>query len=164
MVPGIAFGSGEHETTRSCLEIIDGLSLEGKTVLDLGCGTGILSLAAALKGAKTVIAVDIDPQAVVNTTENVHRNGMENIISPVSGELYSMKPACFDLVIANIFWDVLLDMVDELAGAVKTGGMLLLSGIETGRDFDIRRSLNSYFSPIRISVLDEFVSMLFRRI
>lgn len=127
MDPGLAFGTGTHETTALCLQWLAARRLNGLRVVDYGCGSGILSVAAILLGAEHCIAVDIDPQALAATRENACRNDVEARIDCV------IAPARFDgeadLVIANILADPLIQLRDTLAGCVRTGGTLVLSGI-----------------------------------
>jgi len=123
--PGLAFGTGTHPTTRLCLEWLDAHAIEGKTVIDYGCGSGILALAAALLGAKSVIGVDNDPQALVATLDNAQRNG-------VSIQVYLPKEAPqepADIMVANILARPLIELAPRLSALVKTEGALALSGI-----------------------------------
>jgi ribosomal protein L11 methyltransferase len=125
--PGVAFGTGTHPTTRLCLEWLDGASLEGLDVLDFGCGSGVLGIAAALLGAASVRCVDHDPQAVWATQRNAERNAVADRIHAVEGDRPSGSPA--DVVIANILAGILVRHAAELVAAVKPGGRLLLTGV-----------------------------------
>lgn len=123
--PGLAFGTGTHPTTRLCLEWLDGHEIQGKTVIDYGCGSGILALAAALLGAESVIGVDNDPQALVATLDNAARNG-------VSIRAYLPKEAPqvpVDVLVANILAGPLIELAPRLASLVREGGAIALSGI-----------------------------------
>ncbi len=123
--PGLAFGTGTHPTTRLCLEWLDGHEIEGKTVIDYGCGSGILALAAALLGAASVIGVDNDPQALVATLDNAARNG-------VTIRVYLPKEAPqepVDILVANILAGPLIELAPRLAALVREGGDITLSGI-----------------------------------
>ena len=126
--PGLAFGSGTHPTTLLCLSWLAGQDLEGRVVADYGCGCGILALAALRLGARQVIAVDHDPQALVSTRENLARNGLraERIWIGPPDELPQLH--C-DLVVANIFSRVLMMLSDELTRLVSADGQLGLSGV-----------------------------------
>jgi ribosomal protein L11 methyltransferase len=125
--PGLAFGTGTHQTTALCLEWLAARDCSGYTVIDYGCGSGILALAAARLGAEQVLAVDIDAQAVKATRENALRNGLETtVIAGLSDEL-QLPPA--DLVMANILLNPLLELAPRIGGYVKARGQLLLSGI-----------------------------------
>ncbi len=125
--PGLAFGTGTHPTTRLCLEWLDGLELDGCSVIDYGAGSGILAIAAALLGASTVLAVDNDPQALLATEDNARRNGVERRID---SQLPQHIPAVqADLLIANILAGPLIALSARLAHLVRPGGQLGLSGI-----------------------------------
>jgi len=127
--PGLAFGTGTHPTTALCLEWLDGLDLTGCTVLDYGCGSGILAIAALLLGAERAIGVDNDPQALVATHDNAVRNG----IAPE--RLLTFAPEQFpidcrvDVAVANILAGPLQSLAPTLAQATRGGGQLALSGI-----------------------------------
>ncbi|MEJ2479143.1 MAG: 50S ribosomal protein L11 methyltransferase [Acidihalobacter sp.] len=126
--PGLAFGTGTHPTTALCLEWLDANPPSGGLVLDYGCGSGILSLAALKLGARHAWAVDIDPQALSATEANAERNGIG------AGNLYAVDPAGLppleaDLVIANILSGPLVELAPTLCEHLKQGGRLVLSGI-----------------------------------
>ncbi len=124
MDPGLAFGTGTHETTRLCLEYLDGLDVKGWSVLDYGCGSGVLGIGAVLKGAESVVAIDNDPQALTATQENAERNEVSLEVSMPGSPL---EPA--DLVFANILAGPLAELASQLLNATKAGGLLVLSGI-----------------------------------
>ena len=126
--PGLAFGSGTHATTTLCLSWLSGQDLKGRVVADYGCGCGILALAALRLGARRVVAVDHDPQALAATRENLARNdlGPERIWIGPPDELAQLH--C-DLVVANIFSRVLIMLSDELIQLVSMDGQLGLSGV-----------------------------------
>jgi len=157
-----AFGSGEHETTASCLEIMPFIpGMDGCHALDLGCGTGILALAAARLGAAAVVAVDLEEAAAVSCQENVVFNRFEDRITTVCGELAGIKVQQFDLILANIYADILLPLADQLVAMTRPGGHLLLSGIPLQDKFDIVQR----YSRLGCSVADsrigeEFVTYL----
>ncbi|MCP5196223.1 MAG: 50S ribosomal protein L11 methyltransferase [Gammaproteobacteria bacterium] len=126
--PGLAFGTGTHPTTALCLEWLDGADLYGKTLLDYGCGSGILAIAAAKLGAQRVWAVDIDPQALLASDDNADENSVEDRIElAVPDELPAMLSV--DLLLANILAGVLVRLAPEFTRRVKPGGRLVLSGI-----------------------------------
>ena len=129
MDPGLAFGTGTHETTRLCLEYLDGLDVTGWSVLDYGCGSGVLGIGAVLKGAESVVAIDNDPQSLTATQENAERNDVSLEVSMPGSP---MKPA--DLVFANILAGPLVELASQLLNATKSGGLLVLSGIKMGDD------------------------------
>lgn len=125
--PGLAFGSGTHPTTAMCLEWMDGVDFQGRTVTDYGCGSGVLAVAAALKGAGRVYAIDHDPQALTATSDNAARNDVsDRIETAMPGEI---EDARANIVLANILAGPLIELADSIAGLVLPGGALVLSGI-----------------------------------
>ena len=125
--PGLAFGTGTHPTTALCLEWLDGQDFSAKRVVDYGCGSGILGIAAALKGAERVVCVDNDPQALEATTDNAARNGVTDRIQCLAPEAYSENSA--DFILANILAGPLVELAPVLLGSVKPGGTIVLCGI-----------------------------------
>ncbi|BCR06266.1 SAM-dependent methyltransferase [Desulfuromonas versatilis] len=124
------FGSGLHETTASCLEILEKIEgLAGSRVLDLGCGTGILAIAVLKLGAREAQGIDINPEAVAVAAENRRHNELEGRLELVTGVLEDAAPQSFDLVMANIHCDLLIDRAGELLSRARPGGRLLLSGM-----------------------------------
>lgn len=127
--PGLAFGTGTHPTTSLCLAWLDGLDLDGKIVIDFGCGSGILGIAALLLGAAKVIAIDNDPQALLATRDNAQRNGLRE--DQIQALLPEQLPADIsaDVVIANILAGPLISLAPQLHGRLRPGGDIALSGI-----------------------------------
>lgn len=125
--PGLAFGTGTHPTTALCLQWLDRQDLEGKQVIDYGCGSGILGIAALLLGAQEVLAVDNDPQALIATRDNAQRNDVEDRIVPVLPEQVPERQA--DIMVANILAQPLLQLAPRLAQLTRPGGLIALSGI-----------------------------------
>ena len=125
--PGLAFGTGTHPTTALCLEWLAQWDLEGTTVIDYGCGSGILAIAALLLGAERVIACDIDPQALTATRENAAKNKVAERLSCCYPQ--DMPSIEADILLANILAGPLTEMASCLAARVKTGGRIILSGI-----------------------------------
>jgi len=123
--PGLAFGTGTHATTRLCLEWLDAQILEQKVVLDFGCGSGILGIAASLLGAGNVTATDNDPQALFATNENAKKNS----IAMQTGLPEQIPAAQYDVVLANILAQPLIELSDYLMASVRSEGDLVLSGI-----------------------------------
>ena len=125
--PGLAFGSGTHATTALCLEWLDGIDLEGRGMIDYGAGSGILAVAAALKGAAPVLAVDHDPQALLATADNAQRNAVgERVQALLPAEL---GPEPSEVVVANILAGPLIELAAAISARVAPGGRLALSGI-----------------------------------
>ncbi len=125
--PGLAFGTGTHPTTALCLEWLASHDLTGKTVIDYGCGSGILAVAAILLGAKQAHAVDIDPQAITATQGNALKNKVQDKIACYLPEQF--VPFQADIVLANILAKPLIDMAGQISSLVAPGGQLVLSGI-----------------------------------
>ena len=127
--PGLAFGTGTHPTTALCLEWLDGQPLAGATIVDYGCGSGILAIAALLLGAERAVAVDNDPQALIATRDNAERNGIapERLVTCLPGELPAGIRA--EVVVANILAGPLQQLAPTLNGLCAEGGRLALSGI-----------------------------------
>ena len=125
--PKMAFGTGHHETTWMCLNAMRGLDFKGKKVLDYGCGSGILAILASKLGAASIEAVDIEEESYLNTIENAERNGVANIV-PLHGTLEKITATDFDIVLANINRNIILDSLFELSQMIKPGGWLLASG------------------------------------
>jgi len=147
--PGMSFGTGEHETTRLCLEQIERLVAGGERVLDVGCGSGILSICAVLLGASRADALDIDPQAVSASRQNAHANGLDegrflaavgNLLEPGQKEDW---PGPYELITANITADVLTALCPALAGRLAEDGTLVLSGVIDHRRDDVARAIGA---------------------
>ena len=125
--PGLAFGTGTHPTTALCLSWLDGLELEGKTVLDYGCGSGILAIAALKLGASSAAGYDIDPQALVASTGNAEANRVTDRFRVTRDKPVVDRP--FDVVVANILAGPLIELATDILDLTITGGKLALSGI-----------------------------------
>lgn len=125
--PGLAFGTGTHPTTALCLEWLDGQGLKGQLVVDYGCGSGILGIAAALKGARRVICVDNDPQALEATVLNARRNQVEEQVTCYLPD--DCPEISVSLVLANILAQPLMDLAPRLLNMLEPGGNLVLSGV-----------------------------------
>lgn len=142
--PGLAFGTGTHPTTALCLEWLDGQSLHDYTVLDFGCGSGILAIAALLLGAKQACGTDIDPQALEASRDNATRNGIDATRFPLylPGE---MPADTFDLVLANILAGPLVQLAPTISQHVRQGGHLVLSGILAEQAEEVRAAYQADF-------------------
>ncbi len=145
--PGMAFGTGQHETTKMCLQALEERPPVRGSVLDLGCGSGILSIAAALLGARRVDALDIDPVAVKATRENADRNGIVRDIRVGRGSLGETWPfpesaaGRYDLVLANLSARIVGDLGQQLVAALRPGGAALVSGIVQDQEAACRDAL-----------------------
>ena len=145
--PGMAFGTGLHATTRLCLCALEDFVRPGMAIADVGTGSGILAIAAALLGASPVAATDSDPLATRIAQENITLNQVENRVSAIEA---SLPPrGVFDIVVANILADVILGMADSLVAALKPGGLLIASGIIETRAEAVRLGLAAANLTIR---------------
>jgi ribosomal protein L11 methyltransferase len=159
--PGLAFGSGTHPTTALCLAWLDVLPLEGKQVLDFGCGSGILALAALKLGAAGAVGVDNDPQALIATRDNAERNG-------VAGKLQVYAPedepqARYPVVLANILAVALDALADHLAARVETGGGIALSGILAGQEDELLLRYAPWFDQLAVAREGDWIRITGRR-
>ena len=150
MDPGLAFGTGTHQTTSLCLEYLDSNPPKNLRVIDFGCGTGILAIAAAKFGAKSVIAIDNDPQAVLSSKENVAKNKCENTITTIHSINQGNDRKC-DLLIANILANPLVELEPLFSDLVHTNGMLLLSGILKEQVDRVVKCYSINFSNIEVA-------------
>jgi ribosomal protein L11 methyltransferase len=159
-----AFGSGDHETTRSCLEVMETLSFsEPPKILDLGSGTGILSIAAFKLFGGDAWCVDVDESAVASARHNCDLNRLDSVTHHC-GPLDTLKESGFDLILANIYGDILLDVAEDLVARAATGAVILLSGILWEYNFDIRERYQSLgCTLIKNHLLEEFSTVLLRK-
>lgn len=142
--PGLAFGTGTHPTTALCLEWLDDQPLEGCDVIDFGCGSGILAIAALLLGAPQAVGTDIDPQALEASRDNASRNGIDPARFPVYLPAdMPQQPA--DVVVANILAGPLVSLAPQITALVKAGGRLALSGILAEQAEDVRTAYADSF-------------------
>ncbi len=164
LAPG-AFGSGEHETSASCLELLETLpDPEGARVLDLGSGTGILAIAALGLGARSALCLDIDPAAVSTCQRNCQLNGVSDRVVHVCGTIEQVAEEPFELILANIYGDILLRVAEELVARARPGAALLLSGILHEDNFEVRRCYQELGCiELRNRALEEFTTVLLRR-
>jgi ribosomal protein L11 methyltransferase len=148
--PGLAFGSGTHETTRLCLETLEPYITPETTVLDIGCGSGILSIAALLLGAKQATAVDIDALAVKTARENGQENGFtEPTYQVYCGNLADRVSGKYDVVVANIVADVIILFCKDVARFLNDGGVFITSGIIDTRESDVLEAFEKYGFKVR---------------
>ena len=135
--PGLAFGTGGHETTSLCMEALDERVQGGERVLDIGTGSGILAIAAARLGAREVLAIDIDPAAVKVARENIVLNHVEDRVRAVEGDLCKSEAMPCDLAVANIVADAIRMLAAPLTRHLAKGGLLICSGIIREREQDV---------------------------
>jgi len=153
--PGLAFGTGTHPTTAMCLEWLDGLDLEGKIVIDFGCGSGILAIAALKLGAAQAIGIDIDPQAIQASRDNAQRNGVSERLSLY---LPSDQPdnLSADVVVANILAGPLRELAPLISVLPVTGGHLGLSGILASQSQGVADAYQGLFELDPVAEKDEW--------
>ncbi|PBP91837.1 50S ribosomal protein L11 methyltransferase [Pseudomonas syringae] len=160
--PGLAFGTGTHPTTALCLEWLDGQDLEGCNVLDLGCGSGILAIAALLLGAEQAVGTDIDVQALEASRDNAGRNNIAAERFP----LYlpeDLPPQQADVLVANILAGPLVSLAPQLATLIRTGGRLALSGILAEQGEEVAAAYAESFDLDPIANRDGWVRITGRR-
>ena len=139
--PGLAFGTGTHPTTRLCLRWLDATIRGGETVIDFGCGSGILAIAALKLGAARASGIDIDPQAVIAARENAQRND----VAPTFVEAAAALPGAADTVVANILARPLIVLAPLIARLTRTGGRLALSGILAEQEREVREAYAPWY-------------------
>ncbi|MEJ2384897.1 MAG: 50S ribosomal protein L11 methyltransferase [Xanthomonadales bacterium] len=150
--PGLAFGTGTHPTTALCLEWLDGWDGAQRTVVDYGCGSGILAIAAALLGARRVVAVDNDPQALRATVDNAARNAVAERVEVLAPEHY--VPAEHDLVLANILAGPLIELAPRLVASAAPGGRIVLSGLLEEQLGDVAPAYRATCEEAGVAVAD----------
>jgi ribosomal protein L11 methyltransferase len=162
--PGMAFGTGLHPTTRGCLALLQEIRPMPETVLDVGCGSGILALAALKLGAEHADALDTDPLAVEATRTNAERNGLGDCVTVRDGSLAAMPDRPYPLVLANLVATVLVDLAPRLLAHVAPGGSLLASGIIEPRAGEVVGALTAAGLAVAARRDDgEWVSLHLRR-
>lgn len=149
--PGLAFGTGTHETTRLCLEVLEKIVKEDTTVLDVGCGSGILGIASLLLGGKSAVGVDIDPMAVKTAKENAVLNSVEDRFTAIEGKFTEKVSGKFDIVVANIVADAIIFLSQGVKAFMKEDSVYIMSGIidtrveevieEVSKNFEITQKL-----------------------
>jgi ribosomal protein L11 methyltransferase len=142
--PGLAFGTGTHPTTALCLEWLAAQDLRGKRVLDYGCGSGVLAIAALLLGAKRAVCVDIDAQAIQATRDNAAANGVATQVDAMLSDAFAGEPA--DLVVANILANPLVQLAPLLSGATRRGGAIALAGLLDRQADEVRAAYAPWFA------------------
>ena len=161
-----AFGSGEHETTGSCLELLETLPInKNQRILDLGSGTGILTIAALLLCSGHAWCVDIEESAVKSCKRNCQLNNVNDNITHFCGTLNQLEEDNFELILANIYGDILLDVAEDLVNKTASGAHILLSGILWEYNFDVRKKYQKLGCMlIKNRLLDEFSTLLLQKI
>ncbi len=142
--PGAAFGTGTHATTRMCLKLLEDFVYPDCTLLDIGSGSGILSIAAVLLGSKEAVGVDIDPVAVKVANENAEMNGISNKVSYIKGDLCDKISDRYDVVCANIVADVIISLLENVENFLKENSVFICSGIIDIREGDVKSAFKKY--------------------
>ena len=158
--PGLAFGTGTHSTTRLCLQWIDCHDFYNQKVVDFGCGSGVLGIAAAIKGAEEVICVDNDPQALIATRDNARRNNVADklvILAPEQFRQALVAEDGADVVLANILAGPLVDLAPLLLESIGPGGALALSGILEEQADEVAAAYSTTLTNIQKTVIDGWV-------
>jgi ribosomal protein L11 methyltransferase len=164
--PGMAFGTGTHPTTRLCLTALEDELKPGDAVFDVGTGSGILAIAAALLGASRVDGVDVEPVSVRQASENVERNGVGDRVRIAAGsaDAAGVFGGTYDLVLANIIARILIEIALELVAAVKPGGTLILSGIIEPKEQDVVTTFRGLgFEMRRREQMEDWVAQVWSR-
>ena len=146
--PGLAFGTGTHETTRLCLELLEKYMVPGCDFLDMGCGSGILSVAALLLGAKSAVGVDIDPLAVKTAVENANTNGVGEKFTGICGNLAEKVTGKFQVVAANIVADIVILLSKDAPRFLEKDSVYLISGIIDTREQDVLNAIGGTFQVL----------------
>ena len=161
--PGMAFGTGHHPTTRMCLELLEDLVKPGMDVLDVGCGSGILSIAVAELGAKSVLGLEIDSVAVRVAKQNVRDNGMNHTVRVAQGTLphADARAHSYDMAVANISTKVVSELAHELVSALRPGGRIIASGILLEGKDQVEQALASAGGRLERTLADgDWVTMV----
>lgn len=162
--PGMAFGTGEHESTKMCLQLLQALGVEDKSVIDIGTGSGILALASAKLGAKFVEAYDIDGNAVKAAKENAILNGLSDKLKVDNANLLDKTTGKFDIVLANITADVLITLSATLGYYMKKDGVVIISGIILKREDDVETAfVNAGYRIMERVNMGEWVALKLTR-
>ena len=162
--PGMAFGSGTHETTGMCLSLLENVIRGGEDIIDVGTGSGILAIGAALLGAGRVLAVDIDPDAVKVAQENILHNHVGQVVSVQQGNLLDRVSDFCDICVANIISDVIISFAAPLRSHIRPGGLFICSGIVSLRSDEVMQALQSAgYEILRKISRGEWTAFLSRR-
>lgn len=162
--PGMAFGTGTHPTTVMCLQALEKTVKAGDVVIDVGTGSGVLSIASALLGANKVHAFDLDPVAVKSAQENVQLNHVEKIVEVEQGNLLEKVQTEADVVVANILAEVIMTFTDDAYSIIKPGGFFITSGIIGAKKEVVKSALEkSGFIIEEVLMLEDWVSIIAKK-
>jgi ribosomal protein L11 methyltransferase len=154
--PGMAFGTGKHPTTALCLNWLDSHITDQKVLIDYGCGSGILGIAALKLGVQTVYAVDHDPQAIIATHQNGQKNGFSTQ-QLITLEPTELEPNMADIIMANILANPLIELAQQFHTWLAPKGSVILSGILEGQANDVIQAYETYFKILKVEQLEEWV-------
>lgn len=146
--PGLAFGTGTHETTRLCLEMCEKYMKKGDTILDVGCGSGVLGIAALLMGGKSAVGVDIDELAVKTAIENAEINDVSDNFTAICGSFTEKVEGKFDIVLANIVADAIIFLSEGVKAFMKDDAVYVMSGIIDTRADEVKKAVSRHFDII----------------
>ncbi|RND00091.1 50S ribosomal protein L11 methyltransferase [Lysinibacillus halotolerans] len=162
--PGMAFGTGTHPTTVMCLQALEKVVNKGDTVIDVGTGSGVLSIAAALLGAKNVHALDLDEIAVKSARENIKLNNVQHVAKVFHGNLLDTVTEQADVVVANILAEIIMTFTDDVFSIVKPGGLYVTSGIISAKKDSVKSALEkSGFIIEEVLMMEDWVAIIARR-
>ncbi len=157
-----AFGSGEHVTTKECIKLLETMELTGKTLLDVGCGTGILGICASLLGAGSVTGYDVSFDACRTAKECNELNGISN--NHIVCGFETAINGRFDIIFANIYLDILTSISDFIYGSLNDGGHLVVSGVPIEEHYDIRKHYIKYgLEVLDLRIHEDYCTVLFRK-
>ncbi|MGE5329502.1 MAG: 50S ribosomal protein L11 methyltransferase [Deltaproteobacteria bacterium] len=158
--PGMAFGTGTHESTRMCMELIEKYIRYGNKLLDIGCGSGILSILGAKLGCSKIFSIDIDPLSIKTSLENFKINKVENIAFAQKAVIEEINVEKYDVVVANIVANVIIDIAPKVVEFLNEGGIFIASGIIKDRKEEVEKAiLDNGFKILEISNMGEWVAI-----
>ena len=161
--PGLAFGTGKHETTRLCMEALERYVSTGSKVLDVGCGSGILGIAAVLLGADSAFGVDIDETAVRTANENARINGVGDSFTAIAGDLVDKVTEKYDIVVANIVADAIIALSASVPRFMTDDAVYIVSGIIDARADDVKNAVKDSFDIVEENTLGGWYCFVLRQ-
>lgn len=162
--PGMAFGTGTHETTSLCIEALEKYIKKGDRVFDIGCGSGILSIVSAKLGAEKIVAIDLDPACVRISKENISKNNLEDKVEIKHGDLMEVLEGKADVIVANIIAEVILMITDDISDYLKKDGIFISSGIILDKKDQVIEALEkNNFKIEEEKIQGEWVSIISRK-
>lgn len=161
--PGLAFGTGKHETTRLCMEALERYVNKGSKVLDVGCGSGILGIAAVLLGADSAFGVDIDETAVRTANENARINGVRGSFTAIAGDLVDKVTEKYDIVVANIVADAIIALSASVPRFMTDDAVYIVSGIIDARADDVKNAVKDSFDIVEENTLGGWYCFVLRQ-